>query len=198
MIAIKTTANTLHQFIRETLYLANAPARLGLPSVSVDADSTNDAGRKAAQRYADNHGVRGIDPFTIDVKQADDERSDNEGVSCIRMLGHRVINAIEAIRDMILDPVSWDANAIWQLALDITDVMRSLGLYSGNAMSAPDVDAMLYAVSGAHSEVLAHPLVPGPGSAWHSDVIDALHAFDEAGDKIIDDTNAAANAKGIA
>ena len=61
--------STLRGLIQEILYTASAPKRFDLPEVEVDAENTREAGEKAAGEYYSMHGVRGLDPFSIDVRK---------------------------------------------------------------------------------------------------------------------------------
>lgn len=88
----------IRRMIADVLYRASAPARFGLPSIDIDADDTNDAGKKAASVYARQHGVRGIDPFTIDVEIAKRASTHEMGV---------ITQAFDALRAVAQGDHTW-------------------------------------------------------------------------------------------
>jgi hypothetical protein len=62
----------------EATWIASAPKKLGLPDIEVDADSTAEAGRVASDEYWKKHGKRGVDPYSIDLKQLEDKAPKSE------------------------------------------------------------------------------------------------------------------------
>lgn len=70
---MRVNADQLRTLI-ETLWRAEAPARYKLPPIDIEADSSNEAGSKASWEFAEKHGARGIDPFTISVEEKGAEK----------------------------------------------------------------------------------------------------------------------------
>lgn len=60
----------------EVTWKASAPERLKLPDVTVDAESSNEAGDKASNVYYTQHGMAGIDPMSISVEPMKEPESD--------------------------------------------------------------------------------------------------------------------------
>ena len=63
---LRALKNYINQVLKETRYVASAPARFGLKDVEVEADNTREAGELASKRFS-MQGTQ-VDPFTISIQ----------------------------------------------------------------------------------------------------------------------------------
>lgn len=178
---MRITANRLRQFIRETLYRASVPARFNLPPIDIDADSTNDAGKKAANAYFSQHNVRGIDPFSISVEPITVR---GPTIGDLKLLRQR----FDQLRRMLINPQSW---SLIDLKNDILPDIERIALDD----HFEDIDEIVLRAMNAHDAADEWRQLKY-SAATQSDVdhaeklfIDKLNRFDAAVDNLLDDIN---------